>query len=207
MTKRGPKPKPTALLKLQGTYREDRHGKRSEPQLPSIIPDAPAFLKGLALDEWHKITALLAEANCITQLDHAMLTAYCLEFERYIIANKRLGSARTMLTKSTKGTKLPHPLIRISNGALANMLRICSEFGLTPSARTRLNIEAASGAVDPLDSLIRQQIELREKRKFFDGSFRPQKTESGRSPVARKPGEEGRSETKTNDITDEATTT
>ena len=159
----GRKPKPTAILKLTGGYRADRH-KRTEPAPPSGVPDAPKCLrKGtLAREEWDRITALLAEARCVTPLDRSALTAYCIEYARYIKANNRLRLVRTMLSESTKGTKMPHPLLRISDRALANMLRICQEFGLTPAARTRLDINAAGGVEDPLEALIRRQAERKK---------------------------------------------
>jgi P27 family predicted phage terminase small subunit len=158
----GRKPKPTAVLKLTGRYRADRH-QGVEPEPPTAIPSPPKILKGEALAEWDRITRMLAEAHCIAELDRGPLVAYCLEWAKYIKANNRLRIIRSMLAESTKGTKMPHPLLRISDRALANMLRICQEFGLTPAARSRLDIEAGSSTEDPLARLIREQAERRKK--------------------------------------------
>lgn len=158
----GRKPKPTNVLKLTGNYRPDRHG-RIEPEPPPVIPKAPKYIRGIALAEWERITKLLAEVRCVTELDMAALAAYCIEYARYVNANNKLRVIRTMLSESTKGTKMPHPLLRVADRAFNNMIRLCQEFGLTPAARTRLDIKAISGVEDPLERLLRQQAERRKK--------------------------------------------
>lgn len=156
----GRKAKPIGVHILQGTFRADRHNA-AEVEAPVIIPDPPKSLKGEAMAEWDRITRLLAEAKCIADLDRSALAAYCIEWARYVTANNRLRVANTLLAESTKGTKMPHPLLRVSDRALANMLRICQEFGLTPASRSRLNIDAAAGNEDPLEKLIREQQQRR----------------------------------------------
>lgn len=159
----GRKRKPASLLKLHGGYRKDRHGG-TIPDPPTTIPDPPKVVRGMALEEWHRITKLLAEINCITELDQAMLAAYCLEYTKYLKAEDRLRLSRTLMSKSTKGTQMPHPLLAVSNRALANMMRICGEFGFSAAARARLNIQMREGGIDPLEQLIRNQAERRSKR-------------------------------------------
>jgi P27 family predicted phage terminase small subunit len=160
----GRKPKPTKMLKLQGGYRPDRH-LRVEPEPEMAIPEPPKCLRGIALEEWSRITKLLAGVKCLAELDMGPLAAYCLEWGKYVNANNRLRVVRSMLTESTKGTKMAHPLLRVSDRALANMLRICEQFGMTPSARSRLDIHAAGGVEDPLANLIRRQAERRKQVK------------------------------------------
>jgi P27 family predicted phage terminase small subunit len=137
----GRKRKPISLLKLSGGYRADRHGG-SEVDLPAVVPEPPEFLKDIALDEWKKITSQLLKMKVVTQLDAAALAAYCIEHKKYFEANKKLDETKTMLVKSSKNTVTISPLVRISDRALANMLRICSEFGLTPAARASMRIMA-----------------------------------------------------------------
>lgn len=157
----GRRPKPTSVLKLTGQFRADRHNA-GEPEPPITIPEPPKCLKGESLAEWDRITVLLAEAKCIAEMDRATLTAYCLEWSRYVNANNKLRLANTLLAESTKGTKMPHPLLRVSDRALANMLRICMEFGMTPASRSRLDISAGASNEDPLERLIREQAERRK---------------------------------------------
>lgn len=165
----GRKPKPTAQLKLHGGFRSDRR-YGDEPTPDVHIPDPPKVLKGAALAEWDRITQLLAEVKCISRLDRGPLTAYCLEWARYIKANQRLSLVRSLLAEGSTGNKVPHPLLRVADKAFANMLKICTEFGLTPAARTRLSMAAAGEAVDPFDELIRQQAERRKKAATAKGT-------------------------------------
>jgi P27 family predicted phage terminase small subunit len=158
----GRKPKPTAVLKLTGQYRPDRH-EGTEPQPAVGIPEPPKSLTGEALAEWDRITRLLVQVRCIAELDRSALAAYCIEWAKYIKANNRLRVINSLLTESTKGTRMPHPLLRVSDRALANMLRLCQEFGLTPAARSRLNVEAGQSSEDPLERLIREQAQRRRQ--------------------------------------------
>lgn len=159
----GRRPKPTNLLKFEGGYRKDRHGDGISPDPRAEIPDPPKALgKGEALAEWNRITALLIETKCVTKLDRASLAAYCLEWARYVNANNKLRFGKTLMAESTKGTKMPHPLLRVSDRALSNMLRICMEFGLTPASRSRLRVQAMAEQEDPLERLIRQQAQARQ---------------------------------------------
>jgi P27 family predicted phage terminase small subunit len=158
----GRRPKSTASLKLKGTYRADRHGARPDPR--TEIPDPPNCLYGIALEEWFRVTPLLAEIKMISGLDLAVVAAYCLEWSTYTKANGKLRLSRSYLATSTKGTKMRHPLLSVRDKALANMLKLCVEMGLTPASRSRLNVEAAAVAPDPLTELIKQQQERRLKR-------------------------------------------
>jgi len=162
--KSGRKRKPKAVLKLHGTFRADRHGGAEAVEAPTAIPTPPKLLRGIALAEWDRITTLLADNNCIAELDMATLTMYCVEWAKYVKANQRLAKVRTFLTSSTKGSKMPHPLLRVSNKAFANLMRLCSEFGFSPAARARLSIEAKAAGSDPLEQLLRNQMQRRANR-------------------------------------------
>jgi P27 family predicted phage terminase small subunit len=156
----GRKRKPKTTLRLHGTYREDRHGG-AIPDPPTAIPTPPKSLKGIALEEWDRVTKLLAEINCIAELDRALLTAYCVEWRTYMTADNRLRLSRSLMATSTKGTQMAHPLLRVRDRAFANLMRICGEFGFSTASRSRLSIEAKAAGEDPLERLIRDSAEMR----------------------------------------------
>ena len=159
----GRKRKPAAIHKLHGNYRADRHGG-SIPDPPVAIPDPPKMLRGIALQEWDRITKLAAEVKIITQLDMVVFASYCKWWSVFSKAIDQVDLGRTYLSKSTKGTNVPHPLLRVANLAWSNMMRCCGELGFSPAARARLNIEMREGGIDPLEHLIRNQAERRAKR-------------------------------------------
>lgn len=150
--KSGRKPKPLQLLKLSGGYRPDRHAAR-EINLPTKVPNTPKILQGRALAEWHRITKLLSTVEGVTELDLKPLVAYCIESAKYEQANEDIAKTKTLLVRSTKGTPMANPLLKISDRAYANMMRAASEFGFTILARRTLRIEPEPGIVldDDLD--------------------------------------------------------
>jgi P27 family predicted phage terminase small subunit len=55
-----------------------------------------------------------------------------------------------LLVKTANGTAVQNPLIGIANKAAADMVRYASEFGMTPSARSRVHADTtAAEAADP----------------------------------------------------------
>lgn len=57
------------------------------------------------------------------------------------------GSA--LLAYTTNGNLIQHPLVGISRRATADMLRFAEQFGMTPSARSRIDTEKAALDEDP----------------------------------------------------------
>jgi P27 family predicted phage terminase small subunit len=146
--------------KLKGTYRKDRHAV-NVPTPEVGIPDPPKTVKGIALDEWDRLVPLLAKLKSISLLDRAALAAYCIEYRIYHEAIRQLNLGRTLLATTSRKTKAPHRVLRVANRALGNMMRIAQEFGLTPAARAKLQIDATAGQQDPLLELMQRSIARR----------------------------------------------
>ena len=155
----GRKAKPTKVLQLHGTFRSDRRN-RDEPQPEIAIPDRPEFLKGEAAREWQRLVPLLVKEKCLTEWDRAALAAYCQTWKEYRALCVRVHRVSQYTTLTSQGTEIQHPLVGAKNTAFNNLLRICGEFGLTPSSRTRLAVGPASGDVDPLQELLKRRRKL-----------------------------------------------
>lgn len=111
---RGRKPKPTALKILDGT-RADRIN-RDEPVLPAGGLEPPSWLndvEGHGRDHWDELAPLLSKAGLLTEGDRPALALLCRAYARL-----RLD-----------------PLDDRANDLYRRML---IEFGLTPSARSRI---------------------------------------------------------------------
>src|SRR4051812_38548487 len=79
MGKRGPQPKPSALKKMQGTYRADRAAVNEfTPTLG--LPEPPDWLDVGALEEWQRIVPELEKAGVLSLVDGAALEGYCSNF-------------------------------------------------------------------------------------------------------------------------------
>lgn len=91
MGTRGPKPKPTDLKKLEGTYRSDR-APDNEPRPKVRVPSAPKWLGPEAKKEWRRVTKELAAVKMISELDRTTLALYCQALQEYLDAQAALDA-------------------------------------------------------------------------------------------------------------------
>ena len=140
----GTKPKPTALKLIEGNK-----GKRSLPKKEAVIalcePTPPPFLCDDAKVEWGRVCSALFAAGLMTELDRAALSAYCAAYGRWAQAERAIntmagkdGINAALLIKTKEGNAIQNPLVGIANKARADVVRFAAEFGMTPSARTRV---------------------------------------------------------------------
>ena len=141
---------PTKLKLLRGNP-----GKRklnpSEPTPKTRLPTPPQHLDEVAREEWARIGAELLRFNLVSEMDRAELAAYCQCYSRWVAAEK--GVAREGLTRETiKGGIIQNPLVGVANRSMELMHRFLTEFGMTPSSRSKLsagkNESAASGVLN-----------------------------------------------------------
>ena len=148
---RGRKPKPSALKELEGNP-----GKRAlntkEPKPSADIPTMPPHLKGAARNEWIRITKELRALKLISNIDRAALTAYCTAWGDYVRACGKLEKEGEVIV-TEKGTMYQNPWVGIKNKAMEKILKISAEFGMTPSSRARVKVEAPTEA-DEMASLL-----------------------------------------------------
>jgi len=155
MATRGPKPTPLHLKLVRGNP-----GKRKLPdqtkelRAPLDEPTPPAHLCDDAKVEWGRVVSILVQLKLMTALDRAPLAAYCQAYGRWVQAERALAAmaekdmlTRGLMIKTTGGNLIQNPLVGTANKAKADMVRYAAEFGMTPSARTRLQ-EGASGSND-----------------------------------------------------------
>lgn len=136
---RGRKPKPTETKKLEGNP-----GKRAlndqEPQPDVAIPECPPHLEGEARKEYKRVTQELVKLKILAEVDRAALVAYCQAWSDYVQATKQVKKEGEVLY-SDKGNAYLNPWKNIQTSALDRMLRYSTEFGMTPSSRSRIKIE------------------------------------------------------------------
>jgi P27 family predicted phage terminase small subunit len=154
MAQRGPKPKPTTLKVLSGTARKHRLG-RDEPRPEVSRPDPPDHLTKAARGEWDRVVDALFRMGVMSDLDRAALAAYCQAYGRWVAAESALARmaekdtvTHGLMVRTKAGNAIQNPLVGAANKAMADMVRYAAEFGLTPSARTRVTA-SASGEDDP----------------------------------------------------------
>ena len=153
----GRPPKPTALKKLEGTYRADR--AVSNEMMPARLlfaPTPPSFLSAEAKKEWKSACQELIELDMLHRVDLPLLMAYCQEMANYIHAVKALkkeGMVKTISREDGSSYSMPSPYISIKNSALKNAQSIAGQFGFTPSARSKINA-GADPKEDPFEDML-----------------------------------------------------
>ena len=137
----GRKPKPTAVKELEGNP-----GKRKlntkEPMPGKGMPACPAWLLPEAKKDWKRLCEKLNQMGVLTEVDRSAFAAYCQSYARWKEAQEHVD-AEGATYETDNGMHRPNPWVNISNTEQRLMLQAASEFGLTPSARSR--IMAASG--------------------------------------------------------------
>lgn len=151
----GRKPKPTAIKKMLGNP-----GKRAlnenEPQPIPGIPKCPMWLTGIARQEWDEIAPQLDAMGVLYMTDGKALSAYCVCYARWrqaerIVEKLGLQVEEQVLARIKPGgdlvvvgTRLKrNPATIIAREMMQQMRAFLGEFGMTPSARTRIEIEPA----------------------------------------------------------------
>ena len=141
---KGRPPKPTRLKRLAGTDQPCRVNENEmQVSLLANIPSPPIPLNEFGLKEYEIVCNELHSKRMLHLVDLSLVTAYANEMGLYIEMEEKLKKVGRIdeffnedgnLTK--RQTKVEQ---RIANDALAKALKIACQFGLTPSARTRIN--------------------------------------------------------------------
>jgi P27 family predicted phage terminase small subunit len=151
----GRKPTPTALKLVKGNPGKRPLNKR-EARVKASQPTAPAFLNDDAKVEWSRVAGILFDAGLMTEIDRAALAAYCQAYGRWAEAERALArmaakdeANRALMVKTVSGNAIQNPLVGIANKAKADMMRYAVEFGMTPSARSKVTAGDPDASADP----------------------------------------------------------
>ena len=156
MGRRGPTPKPSAVLRLRGSWR-GTYANTDEPTPAPGIPECPDWLTGHAKTAWEVLVPQLSSMGVLTKIDQHALVLLCQtwsrwrEAEDFVAANGPVYRVVQMVT-TEEGRKAQsiwkrHPMVQVASDAAKTLNRLFQEFGLTPSARTRIQVSRATTGV------------------------------------------------------------
>jgi P27 family predicted phage terminase small subunit len=144
MSTRGRKPTPTHLKLVRGNPGK-RAVNHAEPKPKVVLPSPPAELSEDALAEWNRVASDLHGLGILTAIDRAALAAYAQAYGRWVQAERAAAKMAEkdqmtagLMIRTTNGNAVQNPLIGVANKAMADMVRYAAEFGMTPSARSRI---------------------------------------------------------------------
>jgi len=124
VAQRGRKPKPTAVKVLEGNP-----GKRS-------------LNTAEAKKEWKRMSKQLEQLGILTEIDMAAFAGYCQAYARWKEAEEFITQHGTIV-KTPSGYWQQVPQVSIAQTYLKIMNKFCEQFGLTPSARSRIVADTA----------------------------------------------------------------
>lgn len=151
----GRKPKPTHLKVLAGNPGR-RPLPQNEPKPENKIPTCPSYLKGEAKREWNRVTKLLNTLGMISELDRSTLAAYCQTWGDLYELENFLNDipVKDRVFRTTSGYFQQIPQVGMVNKLRAELRSYIGEFGFSPSARSRIEIEKPDTEIDPLQALL-----------------------------------------------------
>ncbi|MFT7372082.1 MAG: P27 family predicted phage terminase small subunit [Oleiphilaceae bacterium] len=152
MVMAAPKPVPTHLKLVKGNPGK-RAINKSEPKPPKGIPRCPAHLDAKAKIAWKNLAKYLDDMGVLTIAD-----GYALERGCAIYARVRDLSAAIKIKKYSYETvnaqgelaHKAHPEVAMLDRAETLFKSYLVEFGLTPSARSKVSITEKNDPSDPL---------------------------------------------------------
>lgn len=154
MTKRtGPPPTPTNLRLLKGNPGK-RAINKNEPQGNADAVKMPSGLTARGKKVWRKVAPMLQSAGLLTDLDVLALKGLCDAYADYEDYREQVAQSSPII-KAPSGYPVQNPLISIERKAWEKFMRLMAEFGMTPAARSRIQVEQPDDEGDELDALIR----------------------------------------------------
>jgi P27 family predicted phage terminase small subunit len=137
MGRRGPAPKPTALRLVDGV-RKSRLNE-SEPIPSGLLPECPAGVSAPVREIWDYTVRELVTMGTAYAADRDSLLCYC---EAVVTHRKTcaLLAKSDVLVKGALGNPVRNPLLAVQRDAASVIRAFAQEFGLTPSARTRIEV-------------------------------------------------------------------
>jgi P27 family predicted phage terminase small subunit len=150
---RGRKPLPSNVVRLRGNPGK-RRPNDAEPRPASVVPACPPCLGDEARKEWKRLSKELGKLGLLTGLDRGLLAAYCQAQALWVEAVSSIERYGTMV-KSPNGFPMQLPYVAVANKQVDIMVRIASEFGMTPSSRTRIRVGETTPE-DPFEAFLRR---------------------------------------------------
>ena len=162
---RGRKPKPTALKLVDGNPGK-RAINRSEPKPAEGAPTCPSWLPVEAKAEWKRVVPELERIGVLTKVDRGALAAYCQAWATLKAAEAEIAEHGIVTLEQERvfedpdaGTfviyvrSAPNPAVKMAKDAAQTVRLFCAEFGLTPSARSRMTVKHG-GEENPKERLL-----------------------------------------------------
>ena len=122
-----------------------RSKRKNAARVEAEPPICPTELSERAKTEWRYITPLLAANGLLTKLDRAVLAEYCASYALWIEMQERISEKHGLTFSTESGFEQQIPEIGIMHKAAERMMKAGDKLGLSPSARSGINVNGGGG--------------------------------------------------------------
>jgi len=145
----GPRPVPNNVRRLKGQK------QRTTPKYVAMPVSAPpAWLDPVGKAEWRRVQGITSHKQLLTVADKAALTAYCAAWSVLVAASKDITKRGILVPARSSADKakgegaavVKNPSIAVMRDSQATLKMWSRELGLTPAARTGLEIPTGGTA-------------------------------------------------------------
>lgn len=154
----GPPRTPTALRLVKGNPSK-RAINKNEPKPPSGVPPIPKHFNKQEKYWFKRVGEELDCANVITKLDgmalELLIGAY-VEWRKHRDVIDQVGETYNVTNMQGETLVKAHPRVVMMEKAWMRVHRMLSEFGMTPSARSKVSSEG-KGEADPLEEFLNKK--------------------------------------------------
>lgn len=147
MGQRGPKPLPHNVHQLRGNPSKKSAVSFLDGVQPVVeIPNCPPHLDKEAKREYKRISVELESLGLISKIDRAALVGYCTAWAETVHCEKKITELNAadpkgeagLIGYTPNGYQQMSVWVQIRNRAYERMMKFASEFGMSPSARSRV---------------------------------------------------------------------
>lgn len=140
---KGRPPKPQKLNSLRGDPGKRRRNQ-VEPEPPHGWPEMPEHIAAdpVAAAEWESVCEHLDSMSLLSTADRTAIELYCATYSRYRDADEKAKKYGDIHAVGPNKVLQVSPFYTVRNRYLEDCRKMLIEFGLTPSARSRLAINA-----------------------------------------------------------------
>lgn len=152
--------KATSLLKLEGTYRKDRHAARMDADLDVLPaetpqPPPPDNLHPKAAAQWEPWLKGLALKRVLTQADYSTLEIGFRHLSQALYYSDRIAAEGMPDFLSDDDLDRRKQLDKLFQEASKAFLKVMYEYGSTPAARAALKVPPEPEKdIDPLEVVL-----------------------------------------------------
>lgn len=144
MGRRGPRPTPTPILALRGSTLSTRSRREREVKGPDGVPRCPDWLDENDRAAWKQLVPQLQAMGVLTRIDGNALARYCRLWSRWKKAEAFIAEKGEMFPIRDDDGRVKcfaqWPQVGIAHRLASQLTRLEQEFGMTPSARSRIQL-------------------------------------------------------------------